>query len=113
MIKTVKVDTKIYHHERENSTLERLQQLAPFGQGNPEPCFLIEDIEVQKIEKVGTNGKSHLKIHGKIGDKTISSMFRGKGAELENITNTHVSIVGKIKKDTYNGGFFIDIADIV
>ena len=103
MIKTVKVDTKIYHHERENSTLEKLQQLAPFGQGNPEPCFLIEDIEVQKIEKVGTNGKSHLKIHGKIGEKTITSMFRGKGAERENITNTHLSIVGKIKKDNYNG----------
>ena len=113
MIKTVKVDTKIYHHERENSTLEKLQQLAPFGQGNPEPCFLIEDIEVQKIEKVGTNGKSHLKIHGKIGEKTITSMFRGKGAERENITNTHLSIVGKIKKDNYNGWFFIDIADIV
>jgi hypothetical protein len=42
-------------------------------------------------------------------------MFRGKWGEIENIVNQHtkpVSIVGKVKKDTYNGGYFIDWADI-
>jgi len=30
LIKVVKVDTKIYHHERDNETLAKIQRLAPF-----------------------------------------------------------------------------------
>jgi single-stranded-DNA-specific exonuclease len=78
MIKIIKVDTKLYAHEWNHETLQHIEKLAPFGEGNTEPVFSIENISIQKIEKVGNNGKSHLKIHGKIGDKTITSMFRGK-----------------------------------
>ena len=33
-------------------------------------------IDISKIEKVGTRGKCHLKIHAKFGNKKIISMFR-------------------------------------
>jgi single-stranded DNA-specific DHH superfamily exonuclease len=72
------VDTKIYQHERDNAVLAKIQQLSPFGEGNPEPIFLLEDIAIKKVEKVGTNGKSHLKIHGQFGENKITAMFRGK-----------------------------------
>ncbi len=117
LIKTCKVDTKLYYHERDNETLAKIQKLAPFGEGNPEPMFLLENIKIVKIEKVGNNGKSHLKIQGQFGEKKITTMFWWKWAETENLQtswskSSGISVVGKIRKDTYNGGYFIDGADI-
>jgi len=76
LIKSVKVDTKIYEHEWEDNILGDIDKLAPFGEGNKEPVFLLENVHIRKIEKVGTRGKCHLKIHGTFGDKKIVSMFR-------------------------------------
>lgn len=103
IVKIVKVDTKVYGHEWNNETLAQIQKLAPFGEKNPEPVFILEDITIQKVEKVGSNGKSHLKIHGLLGNQKITSMFRGKGEESDNISQQEmISLIGKIKKDTYN-----------
>ena len=115
LIKTVKVDTKIYHHERDNETLAKIQKLAPFGEGNPEPVFLLENVQIQKVEKVGSKTKTHLKLHTLFGDQKLTAMFRGKGDDVDATIikwAKPVSIVGKIRKDTYNGWYFIDGADI-
>ncbi|MCX6824212.1 MAG: single-stranded-DNA-specific exonuclease RecJ [candidate division SR1 bacterium] len=115
LIKSVKVDTKIYEHERNNETLENIEKFAPFGEGNKEPVFLLENVSINKIEKVGTRGKCHLKIHGTFGNKKMVSMFRGKGDEVEAFIKRHeapVSLIGKIRKDTFNGGFYLEGADI-
>ncbi len=116
LIKTINVDTKIYPHERENNILSQIQCLAPFGQWNAEPLLLLEDVRINKIEKVWSNGKSHLKIHGEFGDKKVGCMFRWKGKEIEDgkliWDSKTINIVGKIKKDTYNGWYFVDVADI-
>lgn len=49
----------------------RLSRLAPFGIGNPEPAFLVRDVEIDSVRLVG-NGEKHLKIafattHGVFG----------------------------------------------
>lgn len=115
LIKSVKVDTKIYEHEREDDILSKIDKLAPFGEGNKEPIFLLENVSINKIEKVGTRGKCHLKIHGKFGGKKIVSMFRWKGDEVETFILRHkapVSLIGKIRKDTFNGWYYVEWADI-
>ncbi len=115
LIKSVKVDTKIYENEWEESILADIEKLAPFGEGNKEPVFLLENISIHKIEKVGTRGKCHLKIHGKFGNKKIVSMFRWKGDEVEAFITRHeapVSLIGKVRKDTFNGWFYLEWADI-
>lgn len=78
LIKSVKVDTKIYEHERDDDTLKQIDKLAPFGEGNKEPVFLLENVSISKIEEIGSKTKTHLKIHGMFGDKKIVAMFRGK-----------------------------------
>jgi len=35
----------------------KIDKLAPFGEGNAEPTFLLENTRVNKVEKVGSNGK--------------------------------------------------------
>lgn len=115
LIKSVKVDTRIYEHERDNKTFEKIDRLAPFGEGNKEPIFLLKDVHINKIEKVGTRGKCHLKIHAKFGDNKIVSMFRWKWDEVEDFILRHkepVSLIGKIRKDTFNGWFYLEWADI-
>lgn len=115
LIKSVKVDTKIYENEREDDILSKIDKLAPFGEGNKEPVFLLENVSIHKIEKVGTRGKCHLKIHGKFGGKKIVSMFRWKGDEVEAFILRHeapVSLIGKVRKDTFNGWYYLEWADI-
>jgi len=115
LIKSVKVDTKIYEHEWEDNILGDIDKLAPFGEGNKEPVFLLENVHIRKIEKVGTRGKCHLKIHGTFGDKKIVSMFRWKGDEVEAFIARHeapVSLIGKVRKDTFNGGYYLEWIDI-
>ncbi len=115
LIKSVNVDTKIYEHERNDDTLTKIDRLAPFGEGNKEPVFLLENVSIQKIEKIGFKGKWHLKIHARFGDKKIVSMFRSRGDEVEELITRHqtpVSLIGKIRKDTFNGWFYLEWVDI-
>jgi len=50
--KSVSIDTKIYPHERTTTSLNHVYKLAPFGEGNKEPLFLLEKVTIHKIEKV-------------------------------------------------------------
>jgi len=50
--KVISVDTKIFPHEWIEDNLSYLEKFAPFGEGNKEPLFLFEDLEVHRVEKV-------------------------------------------------------------
>lgn len=115
LIKSMYIDTKIYEHERDDNILEKIDRLAPFGEWNEEPIFLLEDIIIKTIEKIGSKWKWHLKIHGMLGDKKIVSMFRWKGDEAEEFITHYtqpVNLIWKIRKDTFNGGFYLEWVDI-
>ena len=104
--KVIQVDTRLLSHEWNAEELSEIEQLAPFGEGNQEPNFLLEGIKVEKVEKVWKNGGSHLKIYGKFGEQQISSLFSSKGVEIDSIWS-QVSIVGAVKRDSYNWGFYV------
>lgn len=55
------------------STLEKIRQLAPFGEGNPEPVFRIERLQLVKRWTSGSNGR-HLRVR-----------LRGRYAAFEGI----------------------------
>jgi single-stranded-DNA-specific exonuclease len=50
--KTLKIDTQIYAHEWNNESLSDIEKLAPFGEGNKEPVFIINNLKIKKVEKV-------------------------------------------------------------
>lgn len=109
--KSFKVDTKIYSHEWNNETLNDIEKLAPFGEGNKEPVFLIENFQINKIEKVGKNGNGHMKMYWIWDDKKINSLFRWKWSECDKIEKKKVNLVWKARKDSFNGGYFLDWVD--
>ena len=108
--KSLSIDTKIYPHERTTESLQSIHKLAPFGEGNTEPVFLLENVQIKKIEKVWQKTKTHLKIHGQFGENKINAMFRGKWDEVKDLQedDTNVNLIWKVKKDTFNGGYFLD-----
>ncbi|MDP7466373.1 MAG: single-stranded-DNA-specific exonuclease RecJ [Candidatus Pacebacteria bacterium] len=55
-------------------TYKTIEQLAPFGIGNPKPLFLFNDIEMHQVSHFGKE-KNHLKLEFKKSDgKVISSI---------------------------------------
>jgi single-stranded DNA-specific DHH superfamily exonuclease len=54
--KTLFIDTKIFPYERNSDNFALIEEFAPFGEGNREPLFLFENVEVCRVEKVGKNG---------------------------------------------------------
>jgi hypothetical protein len=74
--------------------------------------FLFENIEVHKAEKVWKNWWAHMKVFGQWGDKLLHILFWWKGSESESLSS-HISVIGKIKRDTFNGGWYVDGEEIV
>ena len=50
--KTLLVDTKIFPEERNSEHFSLVEKFSPFGEGNREPLFLFEEVEVCRVEKV-------------------------------------------------------------
>lgn len=108
--KSIDVDTKLYHHEMSRETIEMISSLAPFGQGNEEPLFLIDEMTISHAEKVGKNGSWHLKVHIKNQENMwFHALFWGEGAKATEIEKGKpTKLIGTLRKDDFNGGVFID-----
>ncbi len=111
--KIMKIDTKLYPQEISSLTLDNLMKLEPFGQGNEEPLFFIENATILTVNKVGSRGNGHLKFQFFYDGTEFQAMHRSKGGLLENFQIWQkISLAGKLKKDTFNGWVFIDIQGI-
>ncbi len=109
----MEVDTRLYEHERTKEELHGIDQLAPFGIGNEEPLLLVEKLIVTDIERVGKNGWAHLKLHAELGWNKLHSLFWKQGENNDNIGKGEISLIGKIKPDSYNGGYFVEGKKVV
>ena len=85
---------------------EEINYLGPFGSGNSEPKFVIENIKVISSNIVGNN---HIKsiLIGKDGSKFKSFAWNAKNSPLETVLNKKnkkkINIAGKMKKNEWRG----------
>lgn len=86
---------------------QSLEQLAPFGPGNPEPRFLLENVRIIYSDVVGAD---HLRmtISGAAGAGSVDGIaFRCVGTPLGELLSssrdTPIDLVGKLKTDTWGG----------
>ena len=85
---------------------EKLDQLSPYGPGNSEPKFLIENVKVVNAKKVG---KSHLKVvlisKNNLSFKAIA--FNCIDSEIENYLSTNykkkINIIGRLSLNEWQG----------
>ncbi len=83
--------------------LSQIQGFAPFGQGNPEPVFLLENLIIENIRFVG-NGKKHLKIAFRSGEKCIDAIAFSLGERFADLKEgDRVSAVCQLSENIWNG----------
>ncbi|NLM46440.1 MAG: single-stranded-DNA-specific exonuclease RecJ [Firmicutes bacterium] len=78
----VPVEAEASLAEMDVSLAAELAALEPFGHGNPEPLFLLQDLEVYSTRRVGAGGE-HLRLFlCQGGDSQTAIFFGGSGQEL-------------------------------
>ena len=111
--KKLLVDTILYPWEVKSWNLNDIEKLGPYWEANPEPLFLLDEIIFNNVEKVGKTGKGHLKAHASLKWIQFPVMFWWKWEELDYVQLKNPSkLVGKVKKDNYNGWFFVDGSEV-
>lgn len=87
------------------SFADLIDQAAPFGPGNAEPQFVLADMRIAGLRRVGENHLS-VTLKGPGGEAVRGIAFRAAGEPLgellENSARVHVA--GKIRADDWRGG---------
>lgn len=74
----LKVDMEIPLNLVSESLYKKIQKLSPFGMGNPEPAFLVKNVQVESFKRLGKDG-AHLKVFFKKGKDIIEGIGFGMG----------------------------------
>jgi single-stranded-DNA-specific exonuclease len=88
-----------------------LERLGPFGNGNPEPRFVLPDCRVTFAKPVGSDG-AHISCRLDDGGGTVLNAiaFQAGGAPLGKLLlaaagdGRYVHVLGKVRRDGFRGG---------
>ncbi len=87
------------------SFAEMVGKAGPYGQGNPEPVFVIANLRPDYVKTVGQN---HLSVtFASDGGESVRAIaFRAEGEPLGDMLKSgeRLNVVGKIKADDWRGG---------
>jgi single-stranded-DNA-specific exonuclease len=88
-------------------TIEQMQSLAPFGEGNPPPRFIVKGCKVRSVAAMG-QGKQHVKLLlSSAGDRlsaTVEAVGFHMGALAELIApDAECDIFGEMSANEWNG----------
>lgn len=97
LIPTLAIDAILPASAVTQNFYHALTSLEPFGQGNPEPLFLIENVMLQHVRRVGSDGK-HLQ--GTIGSCKVIGFGLG---HLASHAPQQLDVVCRVGIDTWNG----------
>ncbi len=108
-IKKTLVDTHLIEQDLSPTLDKDLALLWPYGIWHPEPSFLMQHVTITNVDIIWKKERKHLKLHATMWWSSFHIMQRGKWDEADSITkNTPLNLIGKIKKDTRNGWWYID-----
>ena len=95
------IDAEVILLDLIGDTFQAIQQLAPFGQGNPAPTFLSRRVEVVDSRTMGSNGE-HLRVKLKQGGTVWDGVGFGMGSHLAELS-LPVDIVYNLEIDRWRG----------
>lgn len=97
----IEIEAAISPQEFNTKTLEQLKTLRPFGIGNHEPIFCLENAYIRNQKLLGKKEKKALKFDVQASGKSISSiMFTDKGMRPE---TESVDVAFCIDENTWQG----------
>jgi len=95
------IDAEVSLPDLAGEMFRAIQQLAPFGQGNPSPAFLSRRVQVVECRTMGNNGE-HLRLKIKHGDTVWDGVAFGMGEHLPEMTRP-LDIVYNLEMDRWGG----------
>jgi len=96
------IDAEITLPELSGDTFSTIQQLAPFGRGNPIPTFLSRGVEVVECHTMGSNGE-HLRLKVKQQNMVWDAVAFRLGNYLAEVSS-QLDIVHNLEIDRWGGG---------
>lgn len=95
------IDAEVTLPDLSGNTFGAIQQLAPFGQGNPAPTFVSRGVEVINCSTIGSNG-GHLRLKLKQGGMVWDGIAFGFGNYLAEVSSP-LDIVYNLEIDRWRG----------
>jgi len=95
------IDAEVTLPDLAGDTFQAIQQLAPFGQGNPAPTFLSRRVEVIDCQTIGANGE-HLRMKLKQDGTVWNGVGFGLGNYLAEVSSP-LDIVYNLEVDRWGG----------
>lgn len=89
-----------------SDVLADLERLEPFGEGNPAPRLVLEQVVVRSAR----NLKGHLKLEVSHGGTTLSAVYFGRGHHAESLPGRSLTLVGSLRRNTFVGGVEVQVA---
>jgi len=109
LIESIEIAMELKPDELNWDTYNIVQKMAPFGQSNPKPKFLIKQACLSEVRCVG-NGGHHLKFKADTGQNILSCIgfnFGGYGVHIKN--NDKMDLVFELDKNQWNGYKNLDL----
>jgi len=106
LTRTVRIDCELPLSTVDSKLYQDIQELAPFGMGNPEPVFVSREVVIEDVRVVGSDGK-HLKLKVKSQKSKVKSFDAIAFGMGERANEFHigdkVDAVYTIDEDRWNG----------
>jgi len=98
---SLEIDAELQVSEVSLDLWDRLQELEPFGKGNPEPIFLLKRATVYSARKVG-KGQDHFKLALQHGDQFFEAIYFNGVSDHEALDKGHViDVAFYLKRSTW------------
>ncbi len=103
----ISVDARIKLSDVDEAFISDLERLRPYGNGNTEPTFLVEDLVIDKVKSVGQNG-NHLRIFFREGTKRFEAIGFGLSELFRDLNligggMKKADVVVNVWKNNWNG----------
>lgn len=106
---TLQIDSEVQLHQMDLRLVREMDQLGPFGEGNPRPLFAARDVELAaEPRRVGQDG-NHLLLKLRNRDASVSAIAFGQGHRAEEARDGRLSMVFSPKPSTFRGGTAVEI----
>jgi single-stranded-DNA-specific exonuclease len=103
LTRSLRIDCEIPFSVISKGFYDHLQQLAPFGMGNPEPIFATTGVTIEDIRYIGKENK-HLKLIVSSGETKFEAVAFGMGDKMQELSEKKtVSLAYVVDENVWNG----------
>lgn len=103
LTRVLKVDCELPLNVLDQSVYDALQDLAPYGMGNPEPVFASRGVKVENLRLLGKEN-NHLKLWVSANGKSFEAIAFGMGELASEIKiGNKIDIAYALDENTWNG----------